>query len=161
MHITPGDVKRRLKTTDLRVKSPRVADFCAFALATTPLSCSEVLSSLGEMNWDPATVYRNLVKLRDEGLIVVVSRANGIDRYALAHRSDESNHPHVVCDDCGQESRLPVEVTPAISEDGRWTQSLRQAAVDLRGEYPNGLEGPETVTGSHEASTFATHPKSS
>lgn len=93
---------------------------------------------LGDTDWDPATVYRNLVKLRDVGIAAVVSRAEGIDRYALASPNDDGHrHPHFVCEDCGQVACLPADLTASMAIDGPWAQSVRAATVQLRGECPD------------------------
>ena len=141
MSITQAEAKTLLKATGLRVTAPRVAVLITIATAQYPLSHSEVLARLGTTDWDPATIYRNLVKLRDSGLISVVARANGIDRYALVERHhDAHGHPHFVCDDCGQVSCLPDDLAPPSTRDGRWAASVRKASVQLRGECPDCLE---------------------
>lgn len=115
------------------------------AEAEGPISHSEVLKRLGETDWDPATIYRNLVKLRDARLALVVSRAEGVDRYALtASQTDGHRHPHFVCDDCGQVACLPPELSSSLAMDGRWAASVRKAVVQLNGECPDCLEQVET-----------------
>jgi Fur family ferric uptake transcriptional regulator len=111
------------------------------AEAQSPLSHTEVLERLGEADWDPATTYRNLVKLRDAGVAAVVSRVEGIDRYALTNpHGDGHRHPHFLCEDCGQVSCLPAELTSSMSLDGPWASSVQTAMVQLRGECPDCLE---------------------
>ena len=128
----------------MRVTAPRVAVLTTLASSTIPMSHSEVLARLGDVDWDQATIYRNLVKLREAGLAAVVSRANGIDRYAFTTaRDDEHRHPHFICDDCGQVACLPVALTPTVPEGSRWAASLEGAAIQLRGECPDCLEDAE------------------
>ena len=52
------------------------------------------MNLLGETDWDPATIYRNLVKLKESGITSVVSRAAGIDRYAIADKQEEIVNTH-------------------------------------------------------------------
>ena len=87
-----------------------------------------MLERLGETDWDPATVYRNLVKLRDAGLAPIAHRTDGIDRYALAgNHGHDHQHPHFVCDDCGLITCLPADVTPPLSNDERWGPSVQKS----------------------------------
>jgi len=138
MSFTKDDAKTTLREHNLRVTGPRVAVLCQLASAGTPLSHSEMLERLGETDWDPATIYRNLVKLREAGVAVVANRAEGIDRYALAStHDDEHHHPHFVCDDCGRVACLPESVTVSMEADSPWAASVAQASVQLRGECPD------------------------
>ncbi|MCA9659174.1 MAG: transcriptional repressor [Myxococcales bacterium] len=142
MSMTTDEAKALLKERGLRVTAPRVAVLRVLAAADAPLSHSEAVELLGDADWDPATIYRNLVKLRDAGLAPVVSRAGGIDRYALAssQHAGPHQHPHFVCDDCGKIACLPAELTSSMSVEGRWSASVRSAMVQLRGECPECLE---------------------
>lgn len=140
MSITKDEARKLLHESALRATGPRLAVLRVLAEAQNPLSHTEVLERLGETDWDPATIYRNLVKLRDAGVAPVVSRAEGIDRYALAEgQGDGHRHPHFVCEDCGRVACLPVELTASMSIDGPWAASIQKAMVQLRGECPDCL----------------------
>ena len=141
MSMTKDEARRLLREKTLRVTGPRLAVLQVLADAQNPLSHSEVLARLGETDWDPATIYRNLVKLRDAGVAPVVSRAQGIDRYAIAkEKGDGHRHPHFVCDDCGKIACLPAELTESLSIEGPWAASVKKAIVQLRGECPECIE---------------------
>ena len=130
-----------LKKHGLRVTSQRRVVLNALLAVKKPMSHSQVVSDIGEQSLDPATVYRNLVKLTEVGILKIVSRADGIDRYALAHgKDDEHQHPHFVCDDCGEVSCLPIDLPPLIGGDARWSTSVQGASIQLRGECPDCLE---------------------
>ena len=143
------DFKDTLREHGLRATAPRIAVLRELCDADTPLSHTEVLARLGEVEWDPATIYRNLIKLTEAGLTQVVSRAEGMARYALVtdhgdHDHDHDHeHPHFVCDDCGKVSCLPVAVTAAVEADDRWAASVRHATVQLRGACPDCIEQAE------------------
>lgn len=127
-----------LASRNLRITAPRLGVLRVLADADRPLSYSEVLERIGDMDWDPATVYRNLVKLRDAGLAPIASRVNGIDRYMLrSEQRDVHNHPHFACDDCGQLTCLPDAITDATVLDGPWAKAVKQASVQLRGQCPD------------------------
>jgi Fur family ferric uptake transcriptional regulator len=141
MSITRDEARKVLRDSGLRITAPRLAVLLALAEAQRPLSHTEVLERLGETDWDPATIYRNLVKLRDAGVAPVANRAEGIDRYALAEpQGDGHRHPHFVCDDCGRVACLPASLTASLAMDGRWAASIPRAMVQLRGECPDCLE---------------------
>ena len=139
--LTENEARRLLRASALRATAPRLAVLRVLAEAESPLSHTEVLACLGETGWDPATTYRNLVKLRDAGIAPVVSRVEGIDRYALAGAQDDGHrHPHFVCEDCSRVACLPPELTASLALDGDWAASIRNATVQLRGECPDCLE---------------------
>lgn len=141
MSMTKDEARELLRENGLRATAPRLAVICALEAAQEPLSHSEMLEHLGQEDWDPATIYRNLVKLRDTGLAAVVSRAEGIDRYVFNDaQGDDHRHPHFICDDCGRIACLPAELTASMSLDGRWAASVQHAMVQLRGECPECLE---------------------
>ncbi len=141
--MTKDEARKLLRESALRATAPRLAVLRVLAEAPNPLSHSEVLEHLGETDWDPATIYRNLVKLRDAGVAAVVSRAGGIDRYALVQAQGEGHqHPHFVCEDCGRVACLPAELTASMAVHGPWSASVQQATVQLRGECPDCLERP-------------------
>ncbi len=141
MSITKDQARELLRERGLRVTAPRLAVVCLLAAADSPLSHTEVLERLGQTDWDPATIYRNLVKLRDAGVAPVVSRAEGIDRYALAGAQDDGHrHPHFACEDCGRVACLPAQLTASMTIDGPWAASVQKAMVQLRGECPECLK---------------------
>jgi len=141
MNITKEEARKLLRENALRATAPRLAVLQVLSEAQQPLSHTDVLTRLGEMDWDPATIYRNLVKLRDVGIALVVSRAEGIARYALVREHDDDHrHPHFVCEDCGRISCLPAELTASMTMEGPWAASIKQAMVQLRGECPDCLK---------------------
>jgi Fur family transcriptional regulator, ferric uptake regulator len=140
MSLTLEEARHLLKRQGLRATTPRVAVLKILFDAQTPLSYSEMVSHLSESDWDPTTIYRNLVKLSEAGIATIVSRAGGISRYALVRdEGDAHRHPHFVCDDCGKISCLPAELTATMSIDGDWSASIAKAMVQLRGECPKCL----------------------
>ena len=141
MSITKKQARKLLEQFSLRATAPRLAVLRVLAAAKSPLSHTEVLELLGDTDWDPATIYRNLVKLREAGAASVVSRAEGIDRYMFAGvDSDGHQHPHFVCDDCGQIACVPVKFDPPTPKDERWAASVQKAAIQLRGECPDCID---------------------
>ena len=141
MHI--DDAKKLLRERGLRATAPRVAVLQLLSGSERPLSYTEVVEQMRDRTWDPATMYRNLVKLREAELAVVVSRADGIDRYAFVEASDgaesHADHAHFICDTCGVVSCLPATVVAPENVSQSWAASLSQANVQLRGACPSCL----------------------
>ena len=140
MSLNKEDARSLLKDFGLRATGPRIAVLKILSTAENALSYSEVLHQLGDTDWDPATIYRNLIKLKDVGIAVIVSRAEGISRYALKKAEEDTHkHPHFVCDDCDKVSCLPSNLTMNVPVDEHWTDSIAQAMVQLRGTCPDCL----------------------
>ncbi len=138
------EAKQLLKAHDLRATSQRLAVIKVLAASERPLSYSEVLEQLDSQDCDPATVYRNLVKLEEVGLAQIVSRAEGMARYemVLDAKPHEHTHPHFVCVDCGEVSCLPASSIPTLETDARWSDSVKHAMVQFQGSCPDCREQP-------------------
>lgn len=147
MGITRDEARKMLHESGLRATVPRLAVLRVLAGSDGPLSCGDVLAELGDTDWDPATVFRNLVKLRDAGIAPVVSRAEGVDRYALAPPGGHVHrHPHFVCEDCGRVACLPDELNVSISVDDPWALSVESASLEMRGHCPDCLDQDEAFS---------------
>ena len=96
-------------------------------------------------DYDPATIYRNLIKLTDAHITTVVSRVDGVAHYQLVNTDqtpghEAHQHPHFVCDDCGEIACLPVDLIKSIEVEGPWSLSVKHAQIQLRGECPDCFE---------------------
>ena len=137
MALSPEKARAILSDKGLRVTAPRLAVLSVLDEAKSPISHAKVLEKLKGSNWDQATIYRNLVKLCEAKVAVIVSRANGISRYALsAEHGDHHHHPHFVCEQCGQVACLVSEIAISIKSVGEWAKSIKNATVQLRGNCP-------------------------
>lgn len=139
--MTKDEARSLLKTHGLRSTGPRIAVLRILSGSERPLSYREVHGCVTDMGWDPTTIYRNLVKLRDAGVASVVSRAAGIDRYALVDTPEAPHrHAHFLCEDCGLLACLPADVMSSTAAEGPWAASIEHAAVQLRGTCPDCLD---------------------
>ena len=137
------EARRILREKGLRITGPRLAVVQLLSEAEVPLSYTQVLEQLGDQIWDPTTVYRNLIKLRDAGVATVANRVDGADRYVLTSaQHDQHRHPHFVCSDCGRVSCLPSDLAPSLPKAGAWSTSLQSATVQFRGECPDCVDQP-------------------
>ncbi|MFK8001020.1 MAG: Fur family transcriptional regulator [Polyangiales bacterium] len=129
-----------LKHHQLRVTAPRVAVLQALAEVGRPISHQEMVDYLADTPYDPATLYRNLVRLGEEGIAPVVSHAGGVDRYALAGAGDGHRHPHFVCSDCGIVKCIELDNNINDSTLGkRWADAIGRATIQLQGDCPDCL----------------------
>ena len=137
--LSRDDAKRRIHDAGLRATSPRVAVLQFLASADKPLSHAAVVDAMGSDDWDPATLYRNLVKLVEVDLALVASQVGGIARYAIrGDRDDPHRHPHFSCRICGSVACLPgAKLTGSVGTG--WQRSLATSEVQLVGECPDCL----------------------
>ena len=142
--LSREDAKLLVREAGLRSTAPRVAVLQLLTRAGRPMSHSEVLGELGSDVWDQATIYRNLLKLADAGLARVVSRVDGVARYAASGDDDSPHlHPHFSCRSCGSVECLPkAKLTGRLKPE--WHRSLEQAELQLVGDCPRCLrESPK------------------
>jgi Fur family ferric uptake transcriptional regulator len=131
-------VRSLLHQQGLRVTTPCLMVLRTLARAKGPLSHTEVLEKMDEGDCDPATVYRNLIKLRDAGLVSLVSRAGGIDRYVFTMPGAQGHtHPHFYCTECEQILCLPADTQSLFNLKAPWLEAVQHAICDLRGTCPS------------------------
>jgi Fur family transcriptional regulator, ferric uptake regulator len=129
-------IKTELHALGLRVTGPRVAVLGLLRLAGRPLSHGEVADELGGTDWDRATIFRNLVKLCEVGLVRVSSHAGGLTRYeAIREHGHEHLHAHFSCNCCGRVECLAGAELPLLADLG-WREAVRDAEVQVLGTCP-------------------------
>ena len=140
--LTLEEARSLLKARKLRSTAPRLAVLQAISAQTRPISHSQLLKRLPLGEFDGATVYRNLTRLSEQGLLRIVSRAGGMARYELTPGQEAAahSHPHFVCSECDTVSCLPIESLPVPQVDGPWNAALAGATLQLQGRCPDCLE---------------------
>lgn len=129
----PGDAPARLRELGLRVTPARVALLGLLDASDEPLSHAEAVERLGPRGGDPATTYRNLIKLVEVGLARVASTVGGITLFESTTRA-EHEHPHFHCASCGTTSCLPE--TTVEAPRGRWRKAVKEAELTFVGTCP-------------------------
>jgi Fur family transcriptional regulator, ferric uptake regulator len=95
-----------------------------------PVSHTELTARLEGHALDRATIYRNLVALTEAGILVRTQLGDNVWRYGLpGTASEHTQHPHFVCNDCGQVVCLPAS---AVTLQGAVTRN-EVAEVQVRG----------------------------
>ncbi|MDY6065920.1 MAG: Fur family transcriptional regulator [Finegoldia sp.] len=89
-----------LRDNDLKITKPRKIILKIFEESKDPLSAEEIHKIYSKKNKSSlSTVYRNLKKLEDIGLIDVVFEMDGIAYYQLK----KADHSHrIICKNCGK-----------------------------------------------------------
>jgi len=120
-----------LASHGLRVTEQRLALLRAMLALTKPVSHPELAELLARSGLDRATVYRNLLTLTAQGVLVRVSMGDQVWRYELRRDAAHSAapHAHLVCNDCGEIECLPKgALTLSAATRGRIVE------VQLRGQ---------------------------
>ncbi len=94
MHIKDADV---LRGAGFRATKPRLALISLLQGSCTPLSIGEIVEKMRRTS-DMVTVYRMIEACTKAGIVREVNLQGDKPRYEL---SDENDHHHIVCTDCG------------------------------------------------------------
>lgn len=71
------------------------------------LSVGDVLSLLpGDSTIDHATVYRNIQKFLDAGILESMNDEHGVNRYTASERE---HHHYLICTECGKIIKIPCD----------------------------------------------------
>jgi Fur family ferric uptake transcriptional regulator len=126
-------LREQLRAAGLRTTSARLAVLQLLSLATSPLSHADVADRLASMDFDRATIYRNLVELADAGLVSRSELGDHVWRFELRRSTGElsGEHPHFVCVDCGEVSCLPSGSVSVKRSPGTKHNSIREVTEVL------------------------------
>ncbi len=128
------ELRTQLREKGLRATASRVAVLERLQHATTPVSHAEIVAELAPRGWDRATLYRNLIDLTEVGLVRRTDVGDHLWRFELReegerHGSDE--HPHFVCDACGDILCLPDQIVQIKASRGA-PRSLRKKGIQIQ-----------------------------
>ena len=134
--LSREEARRIVQEAGLRATAPRIEVLRLLSESKRPLSHSEVVDQIGTSDFDPATLYRNLVKLVEANLARIASTVGGVTRYE-AREADEGPHVHppFSCDECGMVHCLPGAILSG-SVGGAWRLALKDASLQLTGTCP-------------------------
>lgn len=93
----------------MRATAPRLAVLVLLHERRVPLTHEQVMDCLPEGMYDRATIWRILTDLADHGLLRRMDLGDRTWRYELldACRAVTDDHPHFLCEGCGQVRCLP------------------------------------------------------
>lgn len=124
-----------LREAGLRVTASRLAVLAILHAAPRPMSHGEVVKALAADVADRATIYRNLIDFVRVGLARKTELGDRVWRYEMVAAGHSSrDHPHFVCNECGNVQCLPgVEVAMIRSDQGPRALRDRQFELQFRG----------------------------
>jgi Fur family ferric uptake transcriptional regulator len=119
-------VRAVVRAAGLRCTAARLAVLEHLVSARGPRTHAEVATALADRGFDRATIYRNLTELTEARLVSRMELGDHVWRFEIrrAHAAGghADEHPHFVCESCGEVSCLEgVEV--AISPKPRATRT--------------------------------------
>lgn len=112
---------------------PRLEVLRRLQSTESPMSHADLAKELVPLGFDRATVYRNLNDLVENGLATRVDLGDHIWRFEglRAEDRDGPEHPHFLCNDCGDIVCLPAMEIPLPAKAARPIRDIQD--VVLRG----------------------------
>jgi len=106
----PDEAIRRLREAGLRLSTARRLIIEALFAADGPVSAQEIARDSGMPEADPSSVYRNLERLEELGVIRHVHLGHGPSRYMLVGGGERE---FLLCERCGRvRSVEPADLDP-------------------------------------------------
>jgi Fur family ferric uptake transcriptional regulator len=133
---TVDELRVKIRDAGLRVTAPRVAVLQRLQDATAPVSHAEIADALAPQGWDRATIYRNLTDLTEAGLLHRTDLGDHVWRFELCEaeapgQHDQVEHPHFVCNECGDVTCLPGEMIEVHATRGA-PKALKGGGVEIQ-----------------------------
>lgn len=126
------EVRGLVRARGLRATSARIEVLVALHEAAGPLTHEQVMEQLRAGVYDKASIWRILADLAEAGVLRRMDLGDRVWRYELldACRGVVDDHPHFLCEDCGEVSCLPPLVVRAL--DGQLPPALLGASFRVR-----------------------------
>lgn len=147
-----NDARELLRRRGMRVTAIRVAVLEALGQSRTPLTAQELADQLADAKADRVTIYRTLNSLVESGLAHKVDPGDRVFRFGLTGVEKSAGHvgatphqhPHFVCDECGNvecledteiivQRKTPAKNTGSTRDDSRKKMRLTANDVLLHG----------------------------
>lgn len=102
------EIYSKLRAKGLRITSQKKMILDVFLEnANRMLSAHDVYTLLpGNVTIDTATVYRNIQKFMDFGILESMNDEQGVNRYTVY---DREHHHYLICTECGKIIKIPCE----------------------------------------------------
>jgi Fur family transcriptional regulator, ferric uptake regulator len=127
-------LREQIRATGLRATSPRIAVLHSLGRSRTPISHAELAAELAPKGWDRATIYRNLIDLTNAGLVRRADMGDHLWRFELRDADNDhaaSEHPHFMCETCGDVVCLPDESVEIKASRGA-PRALRRKGLQIQ-----------------------------
>jgi Fur family ferric uptake transcriptional regulator len=97
-----SDLTDKLRQGELKITAPRQAILDVLRKHSSPLTIKEIHTSLGKLDCDLATIYRNMHTLERMGLVRRYDFGDGAARFELSPEDSDAHHHHLVCSRCAR-----------------------------------------------------------
>jgi len=133
-NVKLDELRALVRGKGLRATAPRLAVLRALFATKSAVSHGDLAEQLAPEGWDRATIYRNLIDLTEAGLVRRTDIGDHVWRFEL--RGDEAahggaEHPHFMCNRCGEVSCLPDEIVQVKPSRGV-PRALRKKDVEIQ-----------------------------
>ncbi len=93
-------IKKILKDHGLRLTKAREQILSEYLTSKKPLSIFDFKKKKVFSTWDESSIYRNITKLEEAGLIHSVPSSKDIKLYEFAPKKGHHHHHHIICIEC-------------------------------------------------------------
>lgn len=93
-------IKKILKDHGLRLTKAREQILGEYLTSKKPLSIFDFKKKKVFSSWDESSIYRNITKLEEAGLIQIVPSSKDIKLYEFAPKKGHHHHHHIICISC-------------------------------------------------------------
>ena len=125
---THEEIVSILKKHGLRVTKAREQVLAEYLVTKKPLSIFDFKKKKVFSNWDESSIYRNITKLEEAGLIHSVPSSKDIKFYELAPTKDHHHHHHIICTKCEA-----VECLHDCSIDDQLKKMAKKVGFTMKG----------------------------
>ncbi len=128
------ELRGKLRERGLRATAPRIAVLQALSRHLRPATHADLATELAGDGWDRATVYRNLVDLTEAGFARRVDMGDHLWRFELIDDRAlhaETEHPHFLCDSCGEVACLPKD-SVQVTSSGRAPRAVKKRLFQIQ-----------------------------
>ena len=134
METAQTATQNELRRAGLRATSARVAILTELRRRAGPVSHGEMEELLRGRPWNRTTIYRSLVDLARVGLARRFDVGDHVWRFEATGRTEGEEHPHFVCNACGDIACLDgVELEVARPEGAPRAIVAREVEIQVHG----------------------------
>lgn len=135
--LDDDELRKRLSDKGVRVTEQRMILLRELVKHAQPVSHAELTELIAGDGMDRATIYRNLVSLSDQGLLVRTQLGDNVWRYELPRGTtgEHGDHAHFVCTECGDIaclSKSDVSLRGAVAKNEVTDVQIRGRCGDCR-----------------------------
>jgi Fur family ferric uptake transcriptional regulator len=132
--ISLDELRDGIRASGLRVTASRIAVLRSLHRESAPRAHGEIAEELAPEGWDRATVYRILTDFVEAGLVRRADLGDHVwrfERIRVETQHETADHPHFLCNECGDVTCLPdesVRVAPARGAP----KALRKKGLEIQ-----------------------------